>query len=107
MQVGKLRNKVEIWGKTKVLNELNQTTYRDGKIASVYAEIVPQTGKLQKQEAESILTNVTHKLIIRYRKDLKPDMHIRFKGKRFNIRYILNPYFRNESLEVFVEEVFT
>lgn len=105
MEVGKLRNKVEVWGKVEALNELNQTTYRDSKLMNVYAEIIPQTGSLQKQQAETILTNVTHKFVIRYRENITPNFHFRYKGRRFDIRYILNPYFRNETLEVFVEEV--
>lgn len=107
MNPGELRHRIDIYGKTKTDNELRETSYTDGKIKTIWAAIIPQTGKLQKQQVDTILTNVTHKIIVRYEagKDITQDMYIIFKGKRFDIKYILNPYFKNESLEIFVEEV--
>lgn len=104
---GDLRNRIDIWANVPYTNELGETSYRFEKIKSVWASVVPQTGKLQNQQAETILTNVTHKIIIRYSagKDITKDMQIRFKDHRFEIRYILNPYFRNETLEIFCQEV--
>lgn len=76
-------------------------------IKSVWASLVPQTGTLQKQQAETILTNVTHKVIIRYSAglDITKDMQLQYKGRRYDIRYILNPFERNETLEIFCQEL--
>lgn len=109
-----LNRRVSLYGKTKTKNELDQTSYVDELICQVWAQITPQTGNMQRQQVETMLTNVTHKLIVRYRRliedayqqiENKSDMHIMYRGHRFNIRYILNPYFRNKTLEIFVEEV--
>lgn len=107
MNPGELRHRIEIFGKTKSENELGETVHSFSKKKSIWAAIIPQTGKLQAQQAETVLSNTTHKIICRYGagKDVTPDMYIMFRGKRFNIRYILNPYFRNEFLEIFCEEV--
>lgn len=112
---GKLRNRVDVYGKTKSTNELNETVYVDGILFSVWAEVVPQTGKLQSQQADTILTNVTHKIITRYDRTIEEAYHsgeqrksslfIKYRGHRFNVKYILNPYFKNETLEIFCEEV--
>lgn len=104
---GDLRNRIDIYGNTKVKNELGETSYKFEKIKSVWAAVVPQTGKLQAQQADTILTNVTHKVIVRYGtgKDITKDMQIQFKEHRFEIKYILNPYFKNETLEIFCEEL--
>lgn len=114
MEAGKLRHRMKVYGKVKTLNELNQTSYVDDLITTVWAEIIPQTGNMQRQQVETMLTNVTHKIVCRYSKMIieayqqqqnKSDMHIMFNGHRFNITYILNPYFRNEKLEIFTQEV--
>lgn len=104
---GDLRNRVEVWANVKYENELGETSYKFKKINSLWASIVPQTGSLQKQQAETILTNVTHKIIVRYSagKDITKDMQIHFNSRTFDIRYILNPYERNETLEIFCQEV--
>lgn len=106
-QSNRFKHLVEIHGNKKYINELEETAYRYEKIKSIYAEIVPQAGSLQKQQADTILTNVTHKIVVRYSagKDITKDMQVFFRGHRFEIKFILNPYFRNETLEIFCQEL--
>ncbi|KYG92357.1 head-tail adaptor protein [[Bacillus] sp. KCTC 13219] len=106
-QTNRLKHKIDIYENKKTTNELNETSYKFEKIKTVYAEIVPQTGSLQNQQADTILTNVTHKIIVRYSagKDITHAMQIRFRGHRWAIKFILNPYFKNETLEIFCEEL--
>lgn len=111
---GDLRNRVDIHGNVKFKNELGETSFKFMKIKSIWASIVPQTGSLQKQQADTILTNVTHKIIVRYSavksiveediSELK-NMQIFFQGRRFEVKYPLNPYERNETLEIFCQEL--
>lgn len=98
---------MDIYANVKVENELEETSYKFMKIKTVWASIIPQTGTLQKQQADTILTNVTHKIIVRYSagKDITKDMQILFKGRRFEIKYPLNPYEKNETLEIFCQEL--
>lgn len=107
MDAGKLRSRVVVWHKEEFDNELKEKDYRDAEFARIWAEIIPQTGSLQRVAADTILSNVTHKIIVRYNsaKDIKQDMWITFRGHRFDIKFILNPYFKNEKLEIFCEEV--
>lgn len=107
MNPGKLRHRIDVYGNKKVTNELDETSYQFSKIKSIWSAIIPQTGNLQKQQAETILANVTHKIVVRYSagKDITNDMYFMFSGKRFDIKYILNPYFKNEILEIFCVEV--
>jgi SPP1 family predicted phage head-tail adaptor len=108
MEAGKLRHKVEVWGKVKVINELKEEDYEPKKIKEIRAEVIPQTGNMMRQPGiETILSNVTHKFKVRYPsgRDIKQDMWFIYRGHRFDIRFILNPYFRNEELEIFCEEV--
>lgn len=104
---GDLRDRVDIWANKKYENELGETAYKFMKIMDLWASVVPQTGKLQNQQAETILTNVTHKVIVRYSSgvDITKDMQVHFRGHKFEIKYILNPFFRNETLEIFCQEL--
>lgn len=107
MNIEELRHRIDVYGNIQIENELGEIDYSPSKIKTIWASIVPQTGKLQVQQVNTILSNVTHKIIVRYGagKDITQDMYIIFRGHRFDIKYILNPYFKNESLELFCEEV--
>ncbi|AVK98648.1 head-tail adaptor protein [Lysinibacillus sphaericus] len=107
MNPGDLRHRIEILTNQKAKNELEETIYKFIPVKKLWAAIIPQTGSLQKQVADTILTNVTHKIIVRYNagKDITKNMRIRFKDHEFEIKYVLNPYFKNETLEIFVQEV--
>ncbi|PIJ97865.1 phage head closure protein [Lysinibacillus sphaericus] len=107
MDPGDLRHRIEILANQKAKNELEETIYKFLPVKKIWAAIIPQTGSLQKQVADTVLTNVTHKIIVRYNagKDITKDMHIKYKDHEFEIKYVLNPYFKNETLEIFVQEV--
>ncbi|MGD6845236.1 phage head closure protein [Bacillus infantis] len=107
MNPGKLNHRIDVLENQKVTNELKETSYQYVQTMSLYAAIIPQTGIMQRQEAETILTNVTHKIIVRYvaGKKITKDMQIKFRESLFEIKYILNPYFKNETLEIFCTEV--
>jgi head-tail adaptor len=115
---GKLKHIVEIWGKVPVEDSAgNPETDKIGQavmdkiiIGEPYAEMVPKTGSmLSGRVADTVLSKTTHMIRIRYRSKyelLKPDTNwIMYKGHRFNIDYILNPYSKNEFLEIFCSEV--
>ncbi|MFD4492971.1 phage head closure protein [Lysinibacillus fusiformis] len=107
MNPGDLRHRIEILTNQKAKNELEETIYKFLPVKKIWAAIIPQTGSLQKQVADTILTNVTHKITVRYNagKDITKDMRIKYKDHEFEIKYVLNPYFKNETLEIFVQEV--
>lgn len=102
-----MRHRIDIYADVKVENEFFETEYKFEKVKTIWASLIPQTGSLQRQETETILTNVTHKIIVRYSagKDITKDMQIMFRGSRFEIKYILNPFFANETLEIFCQEL--
>jgi SPP1 family predicted phage head-tail adaptor len=106
-QTNKRKHRVDIHGNIPYKNELGETSYQFGKIKSIYAEIIPQTGSLQKQQADTLLTNVTHKIIVNYEagKDITKNMQIHFRNHRFEVKYPLNPYYANEGLEIFCQEL--
>lgn len=107
MNVGKLKRRIDVYGMVKTVNELEETDFKPQKIKSIWCEIIPQTGNMQRAQADNILSTCTHKVVTRYNaaKDILPSQWFVYRGKRFDIRYVLNPNFNNEKLEFFVEDV--
>jgi SPP1 family predicted phage head-tail adaptor len=103
----KYDKRIEQWGKKTFLNELGENDYKDGYIKTIWASIVPKTGSLEKTQAETVLTNTTHKIIVRYLsgKAIKESDFIMFRSRRYDIKFILNPFFKDETLEIFTEQV--
>jgi len=121
---GELNRKIEIWGKIPFENELHENDFKNGKIKTIWAKIIPQTGSLIKQKnADTLLSNVTHKVIVRYNsvKDLKADDWLMYfekdtdrqiylndqdkkVGHRLDIKYMLDPYYKHEFKEIFCVE---
>lgn len=99
--------RAKVFGKTKGKNELNETVYNFAEIKTIWIELIPQTGKLQNQAAETILSSVTHKVKCRYQaaNDITEEMYFLVDGKRMDIKFILDPYNQKEFLEIFVEQV--
>lgn len=100
-------SKIKVYSKDEEVNEILETTHDFSPKLEIWAQVVPQTGKLQNQRSDTILANVSHKVIVRYTagKNITRDMYIISGDDRLNIKYILNPYNRNEFLEIFCEQV--
>ena len=112
VNTGDLRHRIDVYGNVKYENELGESSFKFGKVKTIWANIIPQTGSLQKQTGDTILTNVTHKIEVRYAagKDITKDMQIFFEDNnqvvhRYEIKYTLNPFFRNETIEIFCQEL--
>lgn len=107
MQIGELRHRIDIYGKQEIENELGETDYKPKKLTTVWAKITPQTGSMKNAQAGTFFADVTTKIEMRYSAfpELKSDNWIMFKGHRFDIKYPLNPYFKNEFWEIFCNEV--
>lgn len=105
--INDLNKRIEIYGNIEEENELGEVCYKEKLLKTIWAKIVPQTGSLQKQQANTILSNTTHKIIVRYEaaKDITQDMYIKYKNHRFDIKYILDPFFKHIKLEIFCEEI--
>ncbi|MNC00059.1 Phage head-tail joining protein [compost metagenome] len=108
LEAGKLNHKLEIWHNAKFKNELSEWDNEPRMYKKIWAQVIPQTGNMTKRQGiETIMTNVTHKIIVRYNSgmNITSGMWFKYREHRFDIKFILNPYFSNESLEIFCEEV--
>lgn len=72
-------------------------------VAKVWAAIRPLSG-IERLRAQQLEEPVTHKIVLRYRADIRADHRVNFKGRIFNIRSVINVEERNRWLELMCEE---
>lgn len=102
-----LNRRIQVWKKTKTTNAIGQTAYTDTLIRTVWAQLVPQSGSMTYQQTETVLSDVTHKVIIRYKSasDIAVGDHLMYGTRRFEIRFPLNPEESNWMIELYCQEV--
>lgn len=71
--------------------------------ATLWAEMRPLSGK-EKVVADKLQASLTHRVVLRYRDGVTPQMRLQMDGRYFNIRRVINVEERNEFLELLVEE---
>ena len=95
---------IKVKAKSPEKDALGQYPIIDTVVADVWCGVTPQTGTmLSGRQADTILTRTTHKVTIRYRDDIGPEMWLEIDGVRYEILYIMDPYLRHEVLELFCE----
>ena len=101
-----LNKRVEIYHsvRSQTKDALGQYPIVDTLYTETYAAIIPQTGSLLSgRAADTTLSRTTHKIKLRYRGDITPDMWVVADGVRYDILYILDPNLDHERLELFCE----
>lgn len=73
-------------------------------VARSWASINPISGK-EIFAAETVSSEITHKIKIRYRSGITPDMRIVFNGRIFEIKSIINFQERNIDLQLMCKEL--
>lgn len=101
---GKLDKRVELQAFTSVEDGMGGTTDSFVSRVSVWAGIFPMTG-MEWMRAYAMTMAVTHRIIIRYRTDIKPSWRIKYGNRIFAIITILNMDEGEEKLEIMVKEV--
>lgn len=101
--IGSLRRRVTLQAETRVSDEAGGYTVGWSNVATVWAEIVPVSGR-EAYGARRLEGRVTHRVRMRFRPFVTTSMRIAHEGRVFNIRAVLD---RNEAgrwLELFAEE---
>ena len=73
-------------------------------IATTWASINPISGK-EYYSAETINSDLTHKIRLRYRRGITPDMRILYNGRIFYIVSVINEYEKNTMLQLMCREL--
>ncbi|GIW49202.1 MAG: head-tail adaptor protein [Caloramator sp.] len=104
MKIGDLRHRVTLQKLEMVQDSYGQPTETWTDVATVWAAVNPISGR-EFFQTETINSEVTHKILIRYMQGVKPAMRIKFKDRIFNILYVINFEERNETLQLMCKEL--
>lgn len=98
----RLRNRIDVYGKKPITNELDEEDFEFGKIKSIWSEIIPTGGSLKTGEGNTIYASVTHKITVRSKAipNLTNDMYFMYKGQRFDINFFQLHYKFNDCIEI-------
>lgn len=99
MDPGKLNKRI-----TFQLQDLDSEDEDWKDIATTWANINPISGK-EYYSAETINSDLTHKIRLRYRKGITPDMRILYNGRIFYIVSVINEFERNSTLQLMCREL--
>ena len=102
---GQLRHRITVKRMQAVpgkIGELGQDVVEEQVVGQYWASVESRTGSLLiGRTADTILTETTHVIVLRYTPDITPDCWIEFAGHTFDIDYISDPDFTRTWLEVF------
>lgn len=102
MRAGKLRHRITIQHKAagspqKTASGALDTSWTDFVGENVYASIEPVSGR-EAFLAQQHLSEVTHKVRIRYRSGITAKMRVQYGSRTFDIRAVMNFEERNREL---------
>lgn len=97
---GKLKHKVDVYGKREITDKLGSKSYEYTKIKSVWAAIIPILGervRAVKKDGTGDMVKVseTIKFIMRINAiTVEQDMYFMYRGQRYDVDYSV-PYFKD------------
>lgn len=104
MNAGQLRHRVTIQQLTRVEDEGGGYEENWADIATVWAAVKPMRGN-ERYEAQQVQSTLTHKVTIRYRAGIKPQMRLLYGNRFFNIEAVIDIEERHRWLELLCSEV--
>lgn len=99
----RLRHRIAVYSKVEGKTEFGETTYCYDKLKTVWAEIIPGTGKTESLGGESIRADITHRVTTRKNaiKNPRNDMYFVFQGQRYEVLYFMPHYKQNDLIEFY------
>lgn len=107
MNPGSLRHRIEILKTGTARNDFGEIISTDTVVATVSASITGMSGKeYSDTEAGQTVTQMTHRIYMRYLPGITPDMRIRFEGRVFEILHVSNYKELDKTLYVMARELY-
>ncbi len=99
----RLRHRLTLQQETRTTDQAGGYTRGWQNVADLWAEITPLSGK-EKLFAGQLQSEITHKIIVRYRSGVTAGMRFIYESRAFNIRYVSNVSEADEMLEILAQE---
>lgn len=103
MKIGDINKRVTLQRKTRVADGMGGFTESWADGATVFAAIWPTSAR-ELIQANSTAMVVSHRIRIRYRRDVKGSYRVKFGNRYFAIVSIINPEEKNEWLDLMCKE---
>lgn len=103
----RLKNKVQIYGRSAATNSLGETDSAEVLITTLWCDIVPKSGKVAEMpNAAAQYEEITHEVTFRRSslQYLKPEYHLKYGAERLDIEYIMPHYENPEIIVVYCRE---
>lgn len=104
MNTGKLRHRATIQQLVSTDDGAGGSIETWQNVATVWAAIEPLRGN-ERYTAQQVQSTLTHKVTIRYREGIKPQMRLTYKGRIFDIESVIDIEERHRWLELLCSEV--
>ena len=104
LRIGDLRHRITIQKLEMIQDSYGQATETWVDVVTVFAAVNPISGR-EFFKAETINSEITHRILIRYRKGIEPSMRVNFKGRIFTILSVINFQEKNEALQLMCKEM--
>jgi len=107
MRAGDLRHRVTLQHRTIVTDAYGEEIVTWASLATIWAAIWPVSGQEYfSQQADRRIGQVSHRVRIRYRKDVKfrPDRRFLFGNRVFEIRHVVDENERHRQLDCYCLE---
>jgi SPP1 family predicted phage head-tail adaptor len=103
MRAGNLKHKIVIQTYSETQNDFGEVMKGWSDFKTAYASITPLSAKEYYKAGTK--AEATHKLELRYLKDIKPKMRVVYSTRVFNIESVLNIREANKTLQLICTEV--
>lgn len=99
----RLRHRIDVYAKTESKTEFGELTYSYNKISTVWAEILPTSGRENNRNGGTVYESITHKITVRNGAVENPrnDMYFTFKNQKYKVMYYMPHYRRNDLIEFY------
>lgn len=104
MNAGELRHKITIQKLENSQDSFGQPVENWPDVVTVWASVNPIVGK-EFFAAETVNSEVTHRIRMRYKSGITPSMRVKFKDRFFSIKSVINYQERNIELQLMCREL--
>lgn len=102
-RAGLLRHQITIESPTRTQDSLGEPLLTWSTFATTRASVEPLRG-MELIQAAGVEANITHRVTIRFRDGLRPDMRIRHRGRVLNIVSVSDIEERERRIEIMCKE---
>lgn len=106
MEAGKLRHRITIQQRSSTQDSYGQPLVAWTDVATVWCAIDPLSGR-ELLAAEAVQSEITHKVVMRYRSGINAKMRVLYGSRIFDIQNVLDENERHRTLTLLCLEGLT